>query len=64
MPVPPKLYRSLRESRNVSLDSIYDYLMMIAGTQMRHTNRLNELTMAQEQLTAKLDRIIEQLEAR
>jgi hypothetical protein len=64
MAVPPKLYRMEREARDVSLDTIYDYIRSVSARQLRQANRLQELAIAQEQLAAKLDRIIELLEDR
>jgi hypothetical protein len=57
-----QMERKLRQLDN-DVQSIYEMLTGIAGTQMRQGNRLEELATGQERLAAQQERLAAQMES-
>ena len=58
----PSLEREVRQLDH-DVQSIYEMLSAIQGTQLRHGNRLNELDQKVEILDQKVDRLDQRVEA-
>ncbi len=60
MPGPVQIERKIRQLDN-DVQSIYEMLAGIAGTQARHGNRLDEIDAKLGEMDAKLDTVITML---
>lgn len=58
-----ELQRKVRQNDN-DIQAIYEMLSTIAGTQKRHTNRLDEIDSQLEGMDTKLDQILNLLDRR